>query len=144
MKNENKIVLEEINKECLEQINETMAYALEYLEVYDARVNMKRLCAAMDDVVFLCGLSEIIEKGIAFIRYFVPKKGDLYNAIIRGYFCSDNGISDEEVIDMLPEAISRRQYYREKKEAIRWMGFCFYEVVLPLVRNGGGFISIRG
>lgn len=131
LKNENRQLLEEIDLECQEQIRESMIYALDYLETYDSRVDMKRLCAAMDDVVFLYGLSDMIEKSLALVRCLVPKKGNLYNSIIRGYFCNAEEKSDEEVIDMLPEYISRRQYYREKKEAIRWMGYYFYEVVVP-------------
>lgn len=139
LKNKNRQFLEEVDQECREQIMEGMAYALEYLDIYDPRVDMKKLCAAMDDVVFLYGLSDMIEKGLALVRCLVPKKGKLYNSIIRGYFCNAEEKSDEEVIDMLPEYISRRQYYREKKEAIRWMGYYFYEVVVPIVGGDKAF-----
>lgn len=104
-------------------------------KLYDKRVDMRRMCAAMDDLVFLYGLSDMIERGIELIRCFNPKKGKIYGEIIRRYFCSEVGNTDEDVIDMLSEWIRRRQYYREKKEAIRWMGYYFFEVILPEMRK---------
>lgn len=135
LKNENRQFLEEVDQECRDQIREGMAYALEYLDIYDPRVDMKKLCTAMDDVVFLYGLSDMIDRCLALVRCFVPTKGNLYNNIIRGYFCSTEEKSDDEVIGMLPEFISRRQYYREKKEAIRWTGYYFFEVVVPEMKR---------
>lgn len=136
MLKENRQVLDEIDLECREQIHESMSYALEYLSIYDRRVDMRHMCAVLDDVVFLYGLSDMIERGIELIRCFNPKKGKVYGEIISRYFCSDTRNTDEEVMDMLSDWISRRQYYREKKEAIRWMGYYFFEVVVPQVRLG--------
>ena len=67
---------------------------------------------------------------------FVRKKGELYSTILRYYFCSNIRYSDEDVIELLSGGISRRQYDREKKEAIRFMGYYFYEIVAPQIRNG--------
>lgn len=133
---ENKQYFDEADTECPEMLHENVAYALEYLDIYDQRVDMRRMCAAMDDLVFLYGLSDMIERGIYLIRCFNPKKGKIYGEIIRRYFCSDDGNTDEDVMDMMSEWVSRRQYYREKKEAIRWMGYCFFEVVVPGVKRG--------
>ena len=144
---ENKQFLDEADMECREQLHENMEYALKYLDIYDQRVDMRRMCTAMDDLVFLYGLSNMIEKGIELIRCFNPKKGKIYGEIIRRYFCSDEGNTDEDVIDMLSEWISRRQYYREKKDAIRWMGYYFFEVVVPQMKNGsldGAFTVVKG
>ena len=135
LKNENRQCLREMDQICHEKICEDMAYALVYLDVYDPRVDMRRMCAAMDDVGFLYGLSGMIERGLVLVRRFVPKKGKIYSDIIHEYFCGDTRRTDEEVIDILPEWISRRQYYREKREAIRWMGLFFFEVVIPRMRR---------
>lgn len=137
LKNENRQFLYEMDQVCHEKIREDMAYALVYLDVYDPRVDMRRMCAAMDDVVFLYGLTDMIERGLNLIQRLVPKKGEIYSNIIREYFCGDTRRTDEEVIDILPEWISRRQYYREKREAIRWMGYYFFEVVVPVLRSQG-------
>ena len=77
----------------------------------------------------------MIKRGLDLIRRFVPKKGEMYSNIIHEYFCGDQKITDEEVMDVLPDWISRRQYYREKKEAIRWRGYYFFEMVVPQERK---------
>lgn len=76
----------------------------------------------------------MIEKGTELIRCFNPKKGKVYGEIIRKYFCSETKNTDEKVMDLLPGWISRRQYYRERKEAIRWLGYYFFEVLVPQVK----------
>ena len=133
----NALVTEEIEQECQELINQDMAYAIQFLDVYDVRVDMKRLSAAMDDMVFLYGLSDLLERGLALVRNLVPIKGRIYSEIIRGYFFGNTGNTDEKVMEKIPGEISRRQYYREKKEAVRMMGYYFYEVVIPQIRREG-------
>lgn len=133
----NALVTEEIEQECQELINQDMAYAIQFLDVYDVRFDMKRLSAAMDDMVFLYGLSDLLERGLALVRNLVPIKGRIYSEIIRGYFFGNTGNTDEKVMEKIPGEISRRQYYREKKEAIRMMGYYFYEVVIPQIRREG-------
>lgn len=133
----NALVTEEIEQECQELINQDMAYAIQFLDVYDVRFDMKRLSAAMDDMVFLYGLSDLLERGLALVRNLVPIKGRIYSEIIRGYFFGNTGNTDEIVMEKIPGEISRRQYYREKKEAIRMMGYYFYEVVIPQIRREG-------
>lgn len=133
---ESEQAVEEIDQQCQDQINQDMAYALQYLEVCDIGVDMKRLSAAMNDVVFLYGLSDMLERGLALVRRFVPDKGEIYSIIIRNYFFSSCDVTDEDVMEKLPGMISRRQYYREKKEAIRMMGYYFFEMVIPQMRRG--------
>ena len=133
----NALVTEEIEQECQELINQDMAYAIQFLDVYDVRFDMKRLSAAMDDMVFLYGLSDLLERGLALVRNLVPIKGRIYSEIIRGYFFGNTGNTDEIVMEKIPGEISRRQYYREKKEAFRMMGYYFYEVVIPQIRREG-------
>ena len=133
---ESEQAVEEIDQQCQDQINQDMAYALQYLEVCDIGVDMKRLSAAMNDVVFLYGLTDMMERGLALVRKFVPDKGEIYSMIIRNYFFSSSDVTDEDVMDMLPGMISRRQYYREKKEAIRMMGYYFFEMVIPQMQKG--------
>ena len=106
------------------------------LEVCDIGVDMKRLSAAINDVVFLYGLTDMLERGLALVRKFVPNKGEIYCMIIRNYFFSSRGVTDEDVMDKLPGMISRRQYYMEKKEAIRMMGYYFFEMVIPQMQRG--------
>lgn len=128
---ENKVAVEEIEQECRQMVNRDMAYAIKFIDDYDVRLDMKRLSAAMDDMVFLYGLSDLLERGLVLVRNLVPEKGRLYAEILRGYFFDNSRNTDEKVLDILPGEISRRQYYREKKAAIRIMGYYFFEVVIP-------------
>ena len=40
---ENQMVLDELEQECQEKINENMAYALQYMDSYDYRMNLGKL-----------------------------------------------------------------------------------------------------
>lgn len=139
---ENKTVIEEIEQECQEMIKRDMAYAIKFLHEYDSRVDMKRLCATMDDMVFLYGLTYMLERGLMLVRNLVPVKGKIYSEILRGYFFGGSRNTDEKVMESIPGEISRRQYYREKKEAVRVMGYYFFEVVIPQIYRAGGEIPI--
>ena len=141
LKRENEQVLYELDQECQEQISADMAYALKFLSEYDGRVDMRRLCNAMDDAVFLYGLTAIMEKALVLVRHCAPKKGELYYEIVRECFCSNVRRTDECVMEMLPGWISRRQYYRDKKDAVRLMGYYFFEIVIPRVQKEGGKTS---
>lgn len=134
---ENKVDVEEIEQECREMINRDMAYAIKFLDDFDVRIDIKRLSAAMDDMVFLYGLSDMLERGLVLVRNLVPDKGKIYSEILRGYFFGNSRNTDEKVMEKLPGEISRRQYYREKKEAIRMMGYYFFEVVIPQIHRAG-------
>ena len=118
-------------------INRDMAYAIKFLDDFDVRIDIKRLSAAMDDMVFLYGLSDMLERGLVLVRNLVPEKGKIYSEILRGYFFGNSRNTDEKVMEKLPGEISRRQYYREKKEAIRMMGYYFFEVVIPQIYRAG-------
>lgn len=138
---ENKTVIEEIEQECQEMIKRDMAYAIKFLDVYDSRVDMKRLFATMDDMVFLYGRTYLLEKGLVLVRNLVPIKGKIYSEILRGYFFGGLRNTDEKVMERIPGEISRRQYYREKKAAIRIMGYYFFEVVIPQIYRADCDIS---
>ena len=113
-----------------------LSYALQYLEVCDIGVDMNRLSAAMNDVVLLYGLTDMLERGLTLVRKFVPDKGEINSMMIRSYFFSSNDVADEDVMEKLPGMISRKQYYREKKEAIRMMGYYFLEMLVPQMQKG--------
>lgn len=133
---ESEQAVEETDQQCQDQINQDMAYALQYLDVCDIGVAMKRLSAAMKDVVFLYGLTDMMERGLVFVRRFVLDKREIYSMIIRSYFFSSSDVTDKDVMEKLPGMISRRQYYREKKETIRVMGYYFFEMVIPQMQRG--------
>ena len=58
---ENQMVLDELEQECQEKINENMAYALQYMDAYDYRMNLGKLARLIPSssiisisVIFLC------------------------------------------------------------------------------------------
>ena len=121
-------------------IKQDMEYAIRFLDDYDVRVDMKWLSATMDDMVFLYALTYLLERGMVLVRNLVAVKGKIYSEILHGYFFGDSRNTDEKVMESIPGEISRRQYYREKKEAIRVMGNYFFEVVIPQIHRTGGEI----
>lgn len=106
---ESEQAVEETDQQCQDQINQDMAYALQYLEVCDIGVDMNRLSAAMNDVVLLYGLTDMLERGLTLVRKFVPDKGEINSMMIRSYFFSSNDGADEDVMEKLPGMISRKQ-----------------------------------
>ena len=59
---ENKQYFDEADTECREMLHENVAYALEYLDIYDQRVNMRRMCAA------ICSRGASILSGVSIRR----------------------------------------------------------------------------
>ena len=139
---DDKTVIEEIEQECQEMIKRDMAYAIKFLDECDSRVDMKRLCATMDDMVFLYGLTYMLERGLMLVRNLVPIKGKIYIEILHEYFFGGSRNTDEKVMERIPGEISRRQYYREKKEAIRMLGYYFFEVVIPQIHRTGNELAV--
>ena len=54
---ENKMVLEDLEMECQEKINEDMAYALSYLDIYGKQLNVTKLRHEMNNLMLIYGLS---------------------------------------------------------------------------------------
>ena len=54
---------------------------------------------------------------------------------IWNYFFSSGDVTDEDVMETLLGMISRRQYYREKKEAMRMMGYYFFKMAIPQMQE---------
>lgn len=57
---ENKMVLEELEMECQEKINEDMAYALTYLDIYGKQLDIVKLKHEMNNLMIIYGLSDMI------------------------------------------------------------------------------------
>lgn len=57
---ENKMVLEELEMECQEKINEDMAYALSYLDIYGKQLNVTKLKHEMNNLMVIYGLSDMV------------------------------------------------------------------------------------
>ena len=53
---ENQMVLDELEQECQEKINENMAYALQYMDAYDYRMNLGKLKKEVNNIILIYGL----------------------------------------------------------------------------------------
>lgn len=129
---ENRIVLEELEMECQEKINEDMAYALNYLSIYGKTLNVGKLKQEMDHLMAIYGLSDLIYRGMTLVKYYAPN-GVLFSSILYACYCSHHKKTDIEV--QLDLGIGRTSYYKLKKQAVEYLGFYFYEIVLPQARS---------
>ena len=50
---ENQMVLDELEQECQEKINENMAYALQYMDAYDYRMNLGKLKKEVNNIILI-------------------------------------------------------------------------------------------
>ncbi|MDD3186740.1 MAG: hypothetical protein PHD56_08565 [Anaerostipes sp.] len=128
----NKATMQELEEECMESIREDMNYALQYLNQYDYRVNVGYLKGEIHTFMAIHGLAEMIHRALILMRYFTPK-GTLHSDILKSCYC---GSEKKEHFDVLAElGISRSLFYKEKKQALRLLGYFFYEIVVPQARN---------
>lgn len=125
---ENRMVLEELEMECQEKINEDMAYALSYLDIYGKQLNVAKLKHEVNNLMVIYGLSDMLYRGITLVKYYAPD-GMVLSDILHSCFCSHYKKADVEVQQEL--GIGRTSFYRMKKQALRYMGFYFYEIVMP-------------
>lgn len=129
---ENRVVLEELEMECQEKINEDMAYALSYLDIYHQQLDVVKLRREMNNLMVIYGLSDMIYRGITLVKYYAPD-GVLLSDILYACFCSHYHKTDVEVQQEL--GIGRTSFYKTKKAALGYMGFYFYEIVVPQAKS---------
>ena len=61
---ENQMVLDELEQECQEKINENMAYALQYMDAYDYRMNLGKLKKEVNNIILIYGLCDMVNRAI--------------------------------------------------------------------------------
>ena len=129
---ENQIVLEELNMECQEKINEDMAYALSYLSIYNNQLNVPKMHREMNNLMIIYGLSDMIYRGMTLVKFYAPN-GVMLSEILHSCFCSHYNKTDVEVQQEL--GIGRTSFYKMKKQALGYLGFYFYEIVVPQAKD---------
>lgn len=128
---ESQVVLEELEAECQEKINENLAYALDYINKYDYRINVARLHYEMENLLVIYGLSDLIHRSLILTKYYAPQGKEL-EEIIRKCYCNSIRHKDEDI--QLELGYGRSKFYERKKTALKYLGFYFYEIVLPLTK----------
>ena len=129
---ENQIVLEELDMECQEKINEDMAYALSYLGIYNNQLNVPKMHREMNNLMIIYGLSDMIYRGMTLVKFYAPN-GVMLSEILHSCFCSHYNKTDVEVQQEL--GIGRTSFYKMKKQALGYLGFYFYEIVVPQAKD---------
>lgn len=129
---ENQMVLEDLEEECQEKINEDMAYALNYLDIYSHSLDVSKLYREMNNLMIIYGLSDLIYRGITLVKFYAPN-GIVLEEILRSCFCCHYDKTDIEVQQEL--GIGRTNFYKQKKLALKYLGFYFYEIVLPQAKH---------
>ena len=130
---ENQLVLDELEQECQEKINENMAYALQYMDAYDYRMNLGKLKKEVNNIILIYGLCDMVNRAMTLVKYFTPNVGSEYYDVLYGCFCRHRKMTDMEI--MLELGMSRVSFYRKKKAALRYMGYYFFEIVVPQSAN---------
>ena len=130
---ENQMVLDELEQECQEKINENMAYALQYMDAYDYRMNLGKLKKEVNNIILIYGLCDMVNRAMTLVKYFTPNFGTEYYDVLYGCFCRHRKMTDMEI--MLELGMSRASFYRKKKAALRYMGYYFFEIVVPQSAN---------
>ena len=69
---ENQMVLDELEQECQEKINENMAYALQYMDAYDYRMNLGKLKKEVNNIILIYGLCDMVNRAMTLVKYFTP------------------------------------------------------------------------
>ena len=129
---ENQIVLEELDMECQEKINEDMAYALSYLSIYNNQLNVPKMHREMNNLMIIYGLSDMIYRGMTLVKFYAPN-GVMLSEILHSCFCSHYNKTDVEVQQEL--GVGRTSFYKMKKQALGYLGFYFYEIVVPQAKD---------
>ena len=66
------------------------------------------------------------------VKFYAPN-GVMFSEILHSCFCSHYNKTDVEVQQEL--GIGRTSFYKMKKQALGYLGFYFYEIVVPQAKD---------
>ena len=70
---------------------------------------------------------------IARNNHFTPNFGEEYYDVLYGCYCRSRKAADVDI--MIELGMSRATFYRKKKAALRYLGYYFFEIVVPQSAN---------
>ena len=114
---ENQMVLEELEQECQDK------------NVYDYRMHIGHLKKEMNNVILIYGLCDMVHRAMTLVKYFTPNFGEEYYDVLYGCYCRSRKAADVDI--MIELGMSRATFYRKKKAALRYLGYYFFEIVVP-------------
>ena len=109
-----------------------MAYALSYLSIYNNQLNVPKMHREMNNLMIIYGLSDMIYRGMTLVKFYAPN-GVMLSEILHSCFCSHYNKTDVEVQQEL--GIGRTSFYKMKKQALGYLEFYFYEIVVPQAKD---------
>ena len=86
----------------------------------------------MNNLMIIYGLSDMIYRGMTLVKFYAPN-GVMLSEILHSCFCSHYNKTDVEVQQEL--GIGRTSFYKMKKQALGYLGFYFYEIVVPQAKD---------
>ena len=107
--------------------------ALQYMDAYDYRMNLGKLKKEVNNIILIYGLCDMVNRAMTLVKYFTPNFGTEYYDVLYGCFCRHRKMTDMEI--MLELGLSRASFYRKKKAALRYLGYYFFEIVVPQSAN---------
>ena len=111
----------------------SMAYALQYMDAYDYRMHIGHLKKEMNNVILIYGLCDMVHRAMTLVKYFTPNFGEEYYDVLYGCYCRSRKAADVDI--MIELGMSRATFYRKKKAALRYLGYYFFEIVVPQSAN---------
>ena len=122
-----------IEQECQEKINENMAYALQYMDSYDYRMNLGKLKKEVNNIILIYGLCDMVNRAMTLVKYFTPNFGTEYYDVLYGCFCRHRKMTDMEI--MLELGDEPGKFLPEEKSSAPASGILFWEIVVPQSAN---------
>ena len=111
---------------------EVLAMILSYLSIYNNQLNVPKMHREMNNLMIIYGLSDMIYRGMTLVKFYAPN-GVMLSEILHSCFCSHYNKTDVEVQQEL--GIGRTSFYKMKKQALGYLGFYFYEIVVPQAKD---------
>lgn len=103
------------------------------LDAYDYRMHIGHLKKEMNNVILIYGLCDMVHRAMTLVKYFTPNFGEEYYDVLYGCYCRSRKAADVDI--MIELGMSRATFYRKKKAALRYLGYYFFEIVVPQSAN---------
>lgn len=103
------------------------------LDAYDYRMHIGHLKKEMNNVILIYGLCDMVHRAMTLVKYFTPNFGEEYYDVLYGCYCRSRKAADVDI--MIELGMSRSTFYRKQKAALRYLGYYFFEIVVPQSAN---------
>ena len=99
------------------------------LDAVFGELHIGHLKKEMNNVILIYGLCDMVHRAMTLVKYFTPNFGEEYYDVLYGCYCRSRKAADVDI--MIELGMSRATFYRKKKAALRYLGYYFFEIVVP-------------